>query len=237
MPAVGMSTFDFDETLVIGGKNSVTATLGDKSVKISSEDFPLKGPALAEQGYEFDFSDFVNVKGGKEGPLMQKLKNQVAKYGVDNVFVLTARMQEAAPAIHEWLKSKGVNLKFENITGLGNSTGEAKALWMLEKFGEGYNDMYFVDDAMPNVTAVKNVLDQLDIKSNVQQAKMKSSKMSVDFNRMLERTKGIDFNKSFSSVVAGKRGKNVGPGLQIFGGKTFLCHLQLKILLGYLDTL
>ena len=221
MPAVGMSTFDFDETLVIGGKNSVTATLGDKSVKISSEDFPLKGPALAEQGYEFDFSDFVNVKGGKEGPLMQKLKNQVAKYGVDNVFVLTARMQEAAPAIHEWLKSKGVNLKFENITGLGNSTGEAKALWMLEKFGEGYNDMYFVDDAMPNVTAVKNVLDQLDIKSNVQQAKMKSSKMSVDFNRMLERTKGIDFNKSFSSVVAGKRGKNVGPGLQIFGGKTF----------------
>lgn len=70
----GMSTFDFDETLIIGGKNSVTATKDGKTVKISSEDFPLKGPQLAEEGYEFDFSDFANVKGGKAGPLMQKLK-------------------------------------------------------------------------------------------------------------------------------------------------------------------
>ena len=206
----GMSTFDFDETLIIGGKNSVTATKDGKTVKISSEDFPLKGPQLAEEGYEFDFSDFANVKGGKAGPLMQKLKNQIAKYGVDNVFVLTARMQESAPAIHEWLKTQGVELKLENITGLGNSTGEAKALWMLEKFGEGYNDMYFVDDALPNVKAVKNVLDQLDIKSKVRQAIVKPSKINNDFNLMLQRTKGIGAEKVFSKVVAEKRGKNVG---------------------------
>lgn len=211
----GMSTFDFDETLIIGGKNSVTATKGDKTVKISSEDFPLKGPQLAREGYEFDFSDFANVKGGKAGPLMQKLKNQIAKYGVDNVFVLTARMQEAAPAIHEWLKTQGVELKLENITGLGNSTGEAKALWMLEKFGEGYNDMYFVDDALPNVKAVKNVLDQLDIKSKVRQAivsksSLMSGQVNEQFNLMLQRTKGIGAEKVFSKVVAEKRGKNIG---------------------------
>ena len=211
----GMSTFDFDETLIIGGKNSVTATKGDKTIKISSEDFPLKGPQLAREGYEFDFSDFANVKGGKAGPLMQKLKNQIAKYGVDNVFVLTARMQEAAPAIHEWLKTQGVELKLENITGLGNSTGEAKALWMLEKFGEGYNDMYFVDDALPNVEAVKNVLDQLDIKSKVRQAivsksSLMSGQVNEQFNLMLQRTKGIGAEKVFSKVVAEKRGKNIG---------------------------
>ena len=33
--------------------------------------------------------------------------------------------------------------------------------------------MYFVDDALSNVEAVKNVLDQLDIKSKVVQAKTK----------------------------------------------------------------
>ncbi len=204
----GMSTFDFDETLVIGGKNSVTATKGKESIKITSEEFPLKGPELAKQGYKFDFSDFVNVKGGKEGPLMQKLRNQIEKYGTDNVFVLTARMQEAAPAIHAWLKSKGVELKLENITGLGNSTGEAKAMWMLEKFSEGYNDMYFVDDALPNVKAVKNVLDQLDIKSNVQQA-LASKNLDLEINKIVEQALDIKAEKVFSKAEGKTRGKDI----------------------------
>tara|TARA_R110002020_G_scaffold244617_1_gene458284 strand:- start:193 stop:8376 length:8184 start_codon:yes stop_codon:yes gene_type:complete len=206
--ARGMSTFDFDETLVIGGKNSVTATKGKESIKITSEEFPLKGPELAKQGYNFDFSDFVNVKGGKEGPLMQKLRNQIEKYGTDNVFVLTARMQEAAPAIHAWLKSKGVELKLENITGLGNSTGEAKAMWMLEKFSEGYNDMYFVDDALPNVKAVKDVLSQLDIKSKVQQA-LASKNLNKEVNDILQHSLGIKSNKVFSKAEAKVRGKDI----------------------------
>ena len=202
----GMSTFDFDETLIIGGKNFVTATKGKESIRISSEQFPLRGPELAEQGYKFDFKDFVNVKGGKEGPLMQKLKNQIEKYGTDNVFILTARMQEAAPAIQAWLKTQGVNLPLKNITGLGNSTGEAKALWMLEKFSEGYNDMYFVDDALPNVKAVRNVLNQLDIKSKVQQA-LSSINLNKGVNDIMQYSLGIGSNKVFTKAEAAIRGK------------------------------
>ena len=212
----GMSTFDFDETLIIDGKNFITATKGDDVVKISSGDWPLVGSKYAEQGYDFDFSDFVNVRGGVDGPLLQKMKNQIKKYGPDNVYVLTARPAESATAIHEWLKSKDVNIPLSNITGLGNSTGEAKALWMLDKFAEGYNDMYFVDDALPNVKAVKNVLDQLDIKGKSVQAKIKFSKsMNDDFNKMLERTKGVPFEEAFSRARALKLGKNKGK-LQVF---------------------
>ncbi len=212
----GMSTFDFDETLIIDGKNFITATKGDDVVKISSGDWPLVGSKYAEQGYEFDFSDFVNVRGGVDGPLLQKMKNQIKKYGPDNVYVLTARPAESATAIHEWLKSKDVNIPLSNITGLGNSTGEAKALWMLDKFAEGYNDMYFVDDALPNVEAVKNVLDQLDIKGKSVQAKIQFSKtMSDDFNKMLERTKGVPFDEAFSRARALKLGKNKGK-FQVF---------------------
>ena len=87
------------------------------------------------------------------------LKRQ-KKFGSKDIYVLTARPQESATAIHEWLKSKNINIPIENITGLGNSTGEAKAKWMLEKFAEGYNDMYFVDDALSNVAAVKGVLEE-----------------------------------------------------------------------------
>ena len=207
----GMSTFDFDETLIIDGKNFIIAKKDGETVKISSGDWPIKGPKLSAEGFSFDFSDFVNVRGGVDGPLLQKMKNQISKYGPDNVFVLTARMQEAAKPIHEWLKTKGIDIPLENITGLGKSQGEAKAEWMLEKYAEGYNDMYFVDDALPNVRAVKQVLDALDIKSKVVQARIKFSKSaSQDFNKMLERTKGVGAEKVFSAAEATLRGAKKG---------------------------
>ena len=213
----GMSTFDFDETLIIDGENFVVATdpkTGEK-INIKSGDWPIKGPELAAQGYEFNFNDFVNVRGGKDGPLLQKMKNQIKKYGVENVFVLTARPQTADVAIHEWLKSKGIDIPFKNITGLANSTGQAKADWMLDKFAEGYNDMYFVDDALPNVQAVKEVLDQLDIKSKVVQAKIKFSRTApLEFNEILEQSKGMPAKRIFSAQEAKKIG--VGKGKNIF---------------------
>ena len=209
--SVGMSTFDFDETLIIDGKNFVTATKDGQTIQIPSDKWPIDGPRYSEEGWSFDFSDFVNVRGGKEGPLLQKMKNQIKKYGNKNVFVLTARMQEAAEPIHQWLKSKGIDIPIENITGLGKSEGDAKAQWFVEKYAEGYNDMYFVDDALPNVEAVKNVFDQLDIKGKSVQARIKSSKgISIDFNKMLERTKGVGAEKIFSRIGAQKRGKNIG---------------------------
>ena len=202
----GMSAFDFDETLIDEGENFITATKDGETKKISSGQWPLQGPKLAADGWSFDFSDFVNVRGGVEGPLFTKFKERLAKFGPENMFILTARPAEAATAIHGWLKSKGVEIPLENITGLGNSTGEAKALWMLRKFEQGYNDMYFVDDALPNVAAVKNVLDQLDIKSDVQIAK-RSANPKQDLNIMLERSKGVDRDEVFNRVKARNKGR------------------------------
>ena len=72
------------------------------------------------------------------------------------MFVLTARPPAAQKAIFDFfLKANGLNIPIDNITGLGNSTAEAKALWMAEKVGEGFNDFYFADDALQNVQAVK----------------------------------------------------------------------------------
>ena len=222
----GMSTFDFDETLIIEGKNFITATSPNGvDQKISSGDWPVKGPELSDQGYTFDFSDFVNIRGGTEGPLLQKMRNQIKKFGSDNVFVLTARPAESATAIHGWLRSKNINISIDNITGLGNSTGEAKAMWMLEKYAEGYNDMYFVDDALSNVRAVKDVLDQLDVKGKSVQAKIKFSKnTNKKFNDILEEASGVDSKKRFSDAQAKLLGKKfklralVPPSAQDFAG-------------------
>ena len=52
---------------------------------------------------------------------------------------------------------------------------------MAEKVGEGYNDFYFADDALQNVQAVQNMLDQFDVKSKVQQAKVSFSIVDLFF--------------------------------------------------------
>ena len=208
--AKGMSTFDFDETVGVS-ENFVIAKKGKETKRIASSEWPVVGEKLAEEGWQFDFSDFNKVTKGRPGPLFQKMKNQIKKYGPENVFILTARAPQSEKAIHDWLASNDINIPRKNVTGLGNSTGEAKAQWMLEKFAEGYNDMYFVDDAITNVKAVKNVLEQLDIKSKVVQAKIKFSKSaSKDFNKMLERTKGIGADKIISRSAARKLGATKG---------------------------
>ena len=204
--ARGMSTFDFDETVGISN-NFVIATKGGKTKKIASNEWPFVGDKMIEEGWKMDFTDFNKVTDGKPGPLMQKMKNQIKKFGPENVFILTARANESAPAIHEYLKSEGIEIPLKNITGLGNSTGEAKAMWMLEKFAEGYNDMYFVDDAMPNVKAVRDVLSQLDIKSKVQQA-LASRDLNKSVNDIMEHSFGIESKKVFSTAEGKVRGKD-----------------------------
>ena len=202
----GMSTFDFDETVGVS-ENFIIAKKDGKTEKISSDRWPFVGDQMIEDGWVMDFSDFDKVTKGKPGPLFVKMENQIAKYGPENVFILTARGPGSQIAIHEWLKQNGINIPLKNVTGLGQSSGNAKAQWMLDKFAEGYNDMYFVDDALPNVEAVKEVLDQLDIKSKVVQAKIKYSKsLNTDFNDMMERSKGVDSNRRFSAAEARVRG-------------------------------
>ena len=206
----GMSTFDFDETVGVS-ENFVIAKKDNDIKRISSSEWPFVGEQLAAEGYEFDFSDFNKVTKGRPGPLFQKMKNQISKYGPKNVFILTARAPQSEKAIHDWLASNDINIPRENVTGLGNSTGEAKAQWMLEKFAEGYNDMYFVDDALPNVKAVKEVLNQLDAKSKVVQAKIKFSRdASEQFNEIIEQVKGVHRGKIYSAAEALKLGINKG---------------------------
>lgn len=179
--------------------------------RLTAEEFANKGGELLKQGAKFDFSEFNKVVDGTPGPLLEKARNRAKKYGTKDMFVLTARPQQSAFAIQQFLKGQGLDIPIKNITGLANSSGNAKAQWMLEKFAEGYNDMYFVDDAIQNVEAVKQVLDQLDIKSKVVQAKVKFSKnASKEFNEIIEQSKGIKADKIISQAEAIRTGKNKG---------------------------
>ena len=208
----GISILDFDDTLAVS-QSLVKFTRPDGTTgTLTPAQYASTYENLLGQGYVFDFSEFNKVIKGRTAPLFQKALKLANKFGTKDMFVLTARPPESAVAIFEFLKANGLNIPLKNITGLANSTAEAKALWVAEKVANGYNDFYFADDALQNVQAVKNILDQFDVKSKVRQAKGAESKaaMNKTFNEILENVTGIGADKRFGAAKARKRGASKG---------------------------
>jgi predicted DNA-binding protein len=207
----GITVLDFDDTLATS-KSLIRYTQPDGiEGTLTPEQYASTYQDLQDLGYKFDFSEFNKVVDGKIAPLFQKALKLQSKFGPENMFVLTARPAESAPAIFAFIKANGLNIPLENITGLANSTSEAKALWVAEKVGEGFNDFYFADDALQNVQAVDNMLNQFDVKRKVQQARVKFSRSMNDrFNDQLENVTGIESKKRFERTKARKRGADKG---------------------------
>ena len=136
-PQKGISIWDFDDTLATT-KSNVLYTMPDGTKgKIDATQFAAKGDQLAAKGAEFDFSEFKKVMEGAKGPMFNKAVARNKKFGNDNVFILTARPADSKYAIHDFLSAIGLNIKIENIVGLGNSTAQAKAEWVIGKVAEG----------------------------------------------------------------------------------------------------
>jgi len=223
-PKKGITIMDFDGT-VANTKSMVTyeipkyvrsgAHLYDvfmgkipKKGKLTPEQFAEQSAMLEKRGAIFDFGEFNQVKKGQKGPLFDVIKKRVEKFGNKDVHILTARPQQAAPAIKKFLERNGVDIPIENIHGLENGTSQAKADFMIARAAEGYNDFYFADDILANVDAVKNVLDIVDVKSDVQQAKIVYSKKSNSdrFNEIIEESSGLRQETRFSDAAAKVRG-------------------------------
>lgn len=171
----GISVFDFDDTVGLT-KSNVLYTMPDGTEgKLNGAEFAKEGSRLLAEGAAFDFSEFSKVVDGKPGPMVEKMKKMIGKFGPENFFILTARPADSAVPIKEFLDSIGINIPLENITGLGNSAAQAKADWITAKAAEGYNDFYFTDDAPQNIEAVKNALNIPGVNSKIQQARAKFS--------------------------------------------------------------
>ena len=179
--------------------------------RLTAEEFATEGEAVTEAGGEFDFAEFDVVTEGEQGPLFNKAMNSIKKFGSKDQFVITARPHAAKKAIAKFLQAQGLDISEDNIVTLQDSSPEAKALWIAEKVGDGYNDIYFADDALQNVEAVDNMLKQFDVKGEVQQAKrLMFSKASDTFNEILEQTTGTNKFTKFSDAKANKRGQQKG---------------------------
>ena len=218
--------FDFDDTVARTKSNVLYEMPDGKKGKITAEEFAKKGEIMEAEGAVWDFSEFNKVIDGKKGPLFEVMKRMKEAAGDRDLFILTARAPEAAPAIHRFLKEMGIDIPLENIKGLKDSSPYAKSDWIIDKAAEGYNDFYFADDHIANVKAVRDVLEQIDVKSKVQQAKMNASeRLDKEFNKILEEKSGIEWYKEFSEtkgkLVGAKKGRGkffLPPGAEDFTG-------------------
>ncbi len=224
-PEKGISVFDFDDTLARTNSKIIVTMPNGKKSKINATEFAAKSLELESNGADFDFTEFNKVVDGKKGPLADLALKRQGKFGSKDIFVLTARPQLAAEGIKMFLDGIGLSLPIENITGLENGSPQAKANWVIGKAAEGYNNFYFADDAIKNVKAVKEILDQIDVKSRVQLAKYSKEKdLNIDFNEMIERSSGIksykEYSESKSFRVAGTKGYSyfIPPSAEDFAG-------------------
>jgi hypothetical protein len=216
-PTKGISVFDFDDTLATTSSQVIVNMPDGTSYKIDASEFAAQSVNLENDGAKFDFSEFNKVVGGKKGPLADLALKRQNKFGSGDIFVLTARPQASAQGIKTFLDGIGLNLPIENITGLENGSPQAKADWVLDKTAQGYNDFYFADDAIKNVEAVKQILDQVDVKSKVQQAIVnKSERLNAEFKKQIEQVTGKESFKEYSTTRARLEGAKKDKGILKF---------------------
>tara|TARA_R110002051_G_scaffold96437_1_gene166478 strand:- start:2 stop:9907 length:9906 start_codon:yes stop_codon:yes gene_type:complete len=214
----GISVFDFDDTLAETKEKVIVhmpyyapGSTTEATMELTPAEFAEQAQDLESMGAAFDFSQFENVLGAKKGPLADLALKRQDKFGSGDIFILTARPQSAAPGIKTFLDGIGLNIPLKNIVGLEKGTPKAKADWIVAKAAEGYNNFYFADDVLKNVKAVDDVLNVLDVKSKVQQARVKfSENLKIRLNNMIERHKNVKTQYTYSQVVASRKGRKKG---------------------------
>ena len=164
-----LRVFDFDDTLVFTNSYIYVKTIDGKEKKLTPGEYALYNE---KPGEEYDFRDFYSVQEPQELKKVTKvLKRIISKNKGDGVFILTARPQAVDKHVQKYLKDIGINQRIP-VTGLQNNDPRAKANWIEDKIdNEGYDDVYFADDSIKNVNAVKKMLRTKNIKWRVQHIK------------------------------------------------------------------
>lgn len=153
-----LRVFDFDDTLVRTTSHVYVTDKHGRTKKLTPGEYAVYKP---RPGDSFDYSDFQDVKNPEEIKAMtQVLRAMVKAAGDRDVYILTARA--AQKPIEQYLKDIGI--RGVKVVALGDGNPETKADWIEKQVDdEEYDDVFFVDDSLPNVKAVKRRLSKRGI--------------------------------------------------------------------------
>jgi|19_taG_2_1085344.scaffolds.fasta_scaffold01373_5 phosphoserine phosphatase len=146
--------FDFDDTLAITSARVIVRNSMNVAYKsISSLEFP--GYKLGN-GESFDFSEFRDdafVKNADPKFLMV-LAREVYEEG-HKVFILTARQDTVAAAIHTWLMYHGVDATEVHCVGAEGCVPVSKKKILMDIVSR-FDKTYFYDDSESNISIFKH---------------------------------------------------------------------------------
>ena len=161
--------FDFDDTLVFTNSFIYVKDKSGKEKKLTPGEFAVY---KEKPGEEYDFRDFYSVQEPQElKKITNVLKRIINKNGGDGVYILTARPQAVDKHVQKYLKDIGINQRIP-VIGLQSNNPKDKADWVEKKIDdEGYDDVYFADDSIKNVNAMKDMLRKKNVRWRVQHIK------------------------------------------------------------------
>jgi len=164
-----LRVFDFDDTLVFTNSFIYVKTIDGKEKKLTPGEFAVY---KEKPGEEYDFRDFYSVQEPQELKKITKvLRRIIDKNKGEGVFILTARPQAVDKHLQRYLKDIGIRQRIP-VIGLQSNNPKDKSKWVEDKIdNEGYDDVYFADDSIKNVNAMKKMLRGKDVKWRVQHIK------------------------------------------------------------------
>lgn len=162
-----LRVFDFDDTLVKTNSFIYVTHKDGKKSKLSPGQYAVY---KEKPGDVFDYSDFQKVTEPKliKG-YFELLKRMAASDSGRTIHILTAR--SAHKPVYDFIRDSGIrNIE---VIALGDNNPEKKADWIEKKVkDEGYDDVFFVDDSLKNVEAVRKRLKSYpNIKQKIQHIK------------------------------------------------------------------
>ena len=158
--------FDFDDTLVKTNSFIYVTHKDGKKSKLNPGQYAVY---KERPGDVFDYTDFQKVTEPKliKG-YFELLKRMSASESGRTIYILTAR--QAYRPVYEFIRNLGI--RNVEVVALGDSNPEKKADWIEAKVrDEGYDDVFFVDDSIKNVEAVRKRLKGYNIKQKIQHVK------------------------------------------------------------------
>ena len=159
--------FDFDDTLVKTNSFIYVTNKDGRKSKLTPGQYAVYDK---KPGDTFDYSDFHKVTEPKliKG-YFELLKRMSAADNGRTIYILTART--AYKPVYNFIKDLGIRNVM--VVALADSNPEKKADWIEAKVrDEGYDDVFFVDDSIKNVDAVRKRLKLYpNVKQKIQHVK------------------------------------------------------------------
>jgi predicted DNA-binding protein len=164
-----LRVFDFDDTLAFTKSYIYVTDKNGNQKKLTPGQYAMYNE---RPGDKFDFRDFQSVKEPTElKKVTVVLKRILQKNSDGGVYILTARPQSVEPHIHQYLKDIGINQRIP-VVGLESNNPKDKANWIENQIEKNkFDDVYFADDSIKNVNAVKDMLRTKNVKWRVQHIK------------------------------------------------------------------